>query len=566
MVKIEMSLGPYRVTVEDAFKKIQNNKTIKRIWDMDHTVWKMDPEEITNRLGWLRSPMNMRQRVTELKAFTDEVRSERYTHALLLGMGGSSLAPDMLRRIFGVQDGFLDLAVLDSTDPAAVRALAEAVDPEKRLFIVSSKSGTTAEVLSFFKYFYNQTIRAVGKDNAGEHFIAITDPGNSLNEVAPKLRFRKVFAGDATIGGRFSALSVFGLVPGSLMGMDIPLLLERAIASAEACGQNDCSWSGRNDGAKLGAALGALACAGRDKLTFFIADKVAGFGDWVEQLIAESTGKEGKGILPVIGEPPDSPELYGNDRVFISMKLPGDDTIEPELGRLSDAGHPVIRIFLDDIYDIGGQFFLWEFAVAVAGHVLGINPYDQPDVEAAKVLSRKAMDEYRRMGSMSTHAATLVDKDISVFSDSPSSELSQVMQDFFSRAREGSYISIQAYLNPTRDTERALQALRLVLLDKYRIPTTLGFGPRFLHSTGQLHKGDAGKGMFIQITCDDASDLAIPDKAGSESSSMTFGILKAAQAMGDGEALKAAGRQLIRLHISGPDVTAAINRIIQEVH
>jgi transaldolase / glucose-6-phosphate isomerase len=565
MAKIEMSLGPYRVAVEDTLKKIANKKIIKRIWDMDHTVWKMDPEEITNRLGWLKSPMNMRQRVTELKTFTDEVRSERYTHALLLGMGGSSLAPDMLRRIFGVQDGFLDLAVLDSTDPAAVVALAETVNPEKRLFIVSTKSGTTTEVLSFFKYFYNKTIRSVGKDKAGEHFITITDPGNSFNDVAEKLRFRKVFAGDTTIGGRFSALSVFGLVPGSLLGMDTTLLLERAIASAEVCGQNDCSLSGHNDGCKMGAALGALAGAGRDKLTFFIAEKVKGFGDWVEQLIAESTGKEGKGILPVIGEQPDSPELYSNDRVFISMKLPGDDTFEPELGRLSDAGHPVIRVFLDDIYDLGGQFFLWEFATAVAGHVLGINPYDQPDVESAKVLSRKAMDEYLRKGRLSTQTPSLIDKDISVFSDLPSSDLSHVMEDFLSHRQEGSYISIQAYINPTPENERALQALRLSLLDKHRIPTTLGFGPRFLHSTGQLHKGDAGKGRFIQITCDDTFDLAIPNEAGSERSSMTFGILKAAQAMGDGEALRAAGRQIIRLHISGPYITAAINRIAQKV-
>ncbi len=565
MAKIEMSLGPYRVAVENSFKKIETNTIIKRIWDMDYTVWKKEPDEITNRLGWLRSPMNMRQRTTELKTFTDEVRSEGYTHALLLGMGGSSLAPDMLKRTFGVQDGFLDLAVLDSTDPAAVKALAEIGNPEKRLFIVSSKSGTTAEVLSFFKYFYNQTIKSVGKDKAGEHFVAITDPGNPYNEVASKLRFRKVFAGDTTIGGRFSALSVFGLVPGSLMGMDTTLLLDRAIACAEACAQNDCSWSGLNEGAKLGAALGALACAGRDKLTFFIAEKVTGFGDWVEQLVAESTGKEGKGMLPVIGEPPDSTELYGNDRVFISIKLPGEDTIEPDLGRLSDAGHPVIRIFLDDIYDLGGQFFLWEFAVAVAAHVLGINPYDQPDVESAKVLSRKAMDEYHQKGCLRTQTPSLIDKDISVFSDSPSSSLSRMLEDFFSHIQEGSYISIQAYTNPTREIERALQALRLGLLDKYRIPTTLGFGPRFLHSTGQLHKGDAGKGLFIQITCDDAFDLAIPDEAGSENSSMTFGILKAAQAMGDGEALKAAGRQLIRLHISGPDITAAINRLIQEV-
>jgi transaldolase / glucose-6-phosphate isomerase len=565
MAKIEMSLGPYRHTVEDTLKKIENNKIVKRIWDIDHTVWKMEPKEITDRLGWLSSPINMRQRVTELKAFTDEVRSDGYTHAFLLGMGGSSLAPDVLRRTFGVKEGFLDLAVLDSTDPAAVAARAETVDPEKRLFIVSSKSGTTAEVQSFFKYFYNRTIRSVGKDKAGEHFVAITDPGNPFNEVAGKLGFRKVFAGDTTIGGRFSALSVFGLVPGSLMGMDTTLLLDRAIASSDACRQNDCSWSGLNDGCRLGAALGALAGAGRDKLTFFIAEKAASFGDWVEQLIAESTGKEGKGILPVIGEPPDSPELYSHDRVFISMRLPGDDTIEPELGKLSDAGHPVIRVFLDDIYDLGGQFFLWEFATAVAGHVLGINPYDQPDVESAKVLSRKAMDEYRRNGSLSTRTPSLIDKDILVYSDTPSSGLNQVMQDFLFPAQEGSYISIQAYLNPTRETERDLQALRLKLLDKYRIPTTLGFGPRFLHSTGQLHKGDAGKGFFIQITCDDPFDLAIPDEAGSENSSMTFGILKAAQAMGDGEALKAAGRKLIRLHITGPDITGAVKRIAREV-
>ena len=565
MPKIELGLGPYRGAVEDALEKIETSKIIKRIWDMDHTVWKMDPKEITNRLGWLRSPMNMRQQVTGLNAFTQEVRSEGYTHALLLGMGGSSLAPDMLRRTFGVRDGFLDLAVLDSTDPAAVTGLAETLNPAKRLFIVSSKSGTTAEVLSFFNYFYNQAIRSVGKDKAGEHFIAITDPGSSFNQVAGQLRFRKVFAGDPTIGGRFSALSAFGLVPGSLMGMDTTLLLGRAIASAEDCGQNDSSLSGLNDGCKLGAALGVLAGAGRDKLTFFIAEKVASFGDWVEQLIAESTGKEGKGMLPVIGEPPEPPELYGNDRVFISIKLPGDDTIEPELGRLSDAGHPVIRVFLDDIYDLGGQFFLWEFAVAVAGHVLGINPYDQPDVESAKVLSRKAMDEYRRNGRLSTQAAALIDNDISVYTDMPSSDLNQAMQAFLSDIPEGSYISIQAYTNPTRETQGALQALRLNLLDKHRIPTTLGFGPRFLHSTGQLHKGDAGKGRFIQITCDDAFDLPIPDEAGSEHSSMTFGILKAAQAMGDGEALKAAGRQLIRLHISGSDITAAINRIAQVV-
>jgi len=564
MTKLEMGLGPYRLAVEKTLTEIDRSRVIPRIWDLDHTVWKMKPDEITNRLGWLTIPSRMRQSVAEVKALVDEVRGAGYTHALLLGMGGSSLAPDVFRRAFGVKEGFLDLSVLDSTDPAAVAAQAEAVSPEKRLFIVSSKSGTTAEVMSFFKYFYNQTVDAVGKDRAGEHFIAITDPGNPLNEMASKLGFRRVVAGDPNIGGRFSALSVFGLVPAALMGIDISLLLDRAMASARSCEAGACSLTGNNDGCRLGAALGAMALAGRDKLTFFISDTASSFGDWVEQLIAESTGKERKGILPVVSEAPDSPELYSSDRVFVSLKLAGDTQKEPPIGKLRDAGHPVMRIFLDDLYDLGGQFFLWEFATAVAGHVLEINPYDQPDVESAKVLSRKAMDDYRRTGVLSSEEPTFTEGGITVFADRASSSLDQAFMDFLSRAQTGSYISIQAYIYPARESYVALQELRTSLLDTYLIPTTVGFGPRFLHSTGQLHKGDAGKGFFIQITCDDASDLPIPDEAGSSDSSMSFGILKAAQAMGDGEALKAAGRPLIRFHISGTDIPAAIMRLAEE--
>jgi glucose-6-phosphate isomerase len=563
MAKYEMSLGPYRSAVDEALKKIGSNRIIERIWDMDHTVWKKEPEEITNRLGWLRSPMSMRQRITELTAFTDEVRSAGCTQALLLGMGGSSLASDMMRQTFGVKEGYLDLAVLDSTDPAAVAYQAGRIDPAKCITIVSSKSGTTTEVLSFFKYFYNRTAQAIGKDNTGDHFIAITDPGNSLNDLAQKCRFRKVFAGDVTIGGRFSVLSIFGLLPAALMGLDIALLLDRAVAMVEACENTNVSLSGINEGLKLGAALGALARNGRDKLTFFISEEAASFGDWVEQLIAESTGKEGNGILPVIGETPDSPELYGKDRAFVSIKLPGDVPDEPSLGKLADMGHPVIRIFLDDIYDLGAQFFLWEFATSVAGNVLNINPFDQPNVESAKVLSRKAMDDYRKQGRLSTDAPALIDKNIYVFADSPSSTLRQAVHNFLSDAVDGAYISIQAYINPDREVNKALKSLRLCLLDIYRIPTTLGYGPRFLHSTGQLHKGDAGKGLFIQITCNDVQDLPIPDEAGSDNSSMTFGILKAAQAIGDAAALKAAGRKLIRLHIAGSNIPSAIEVITE---
>ncbi len=561
MAKIEISLGPYLKSVHAALKEMERASVVQRIWDLDHKVWKKEPKEIADRLGWLRSPMDIRQRLSEMKAFTNDVRSAGYTHALVLGMGGSSLTPFVISRTFGVKKGFLHLAVLDSTDPAAVAAYADKLDPAKTLFIVSSKSGTTVEVLSFFKYFYTRAVKVLRKEKAGEHFIAITDPGNSLNDLAEKYRFRRIFSGDVTIGGRFSALSVFGLLPASLTGMDISLLLNRAIAMADACQQPDASWSGINDGLKLGAALGALARAGRDKLTFFISQKTASFGDWVEQLIAESTGKEGKGILPVIGEEPDSPELYSDDRVFVSMKLPGDDSIEPSLGRIVAAGHPLIRIFMDDIYDLGGQFFLWEFATVVAGHVLGINPFDQPNVESTKVHTKAAVDKYRKRGRLSSKAPILTEESISVFARFKSDSLKQALHSFLADAREGSYISIQAYINPAQEAQEALKALRLFLLDTYRIPTTLGYGPRFLHSTGQLHKGDGGKGFFIQITCDDVSDLPIPYEAGSGISSMTFGVLKAAQAIGDLQALIEAGRHVIRLHIGDPDIGAAISRI-----
>jgi glucose-6-phosphate isomerase len=476
-------------------------------------------------------------------------------------MGGSSLTPYVMSSTFRSKEGFLNLTVLDSTDPAAVAACAERLDPAKTLFIVSSKSGTTVEVISFFKYFYTQTSKALGEEKAGKHFVAITDPGNILNDLAKKCWFRKVFSGDVTIGGRFSALSVFGLMPGCLTGMDASLLLEKAISMANACGQPSASWSGVNDALKLGAVLGMLARAGRDKLTFFIPEKIASFGDWVEQLIAESTGKEGKGILPVIGEEPDSPELYSDDRVFVSMKLHGDSSIEPSMARLVDMGHPVIRIFMDDIYDLGGQFFLWEFATVVAGHVLDINPFDQPDVESTKVHTRAAVEEFRKHGRLSTQSPVLIEKNISVFANSPSGSLQQALHGFLAGARKGSYISIQAYINPTQEVQKALKALRLFLLDTYRIPTTLGYGPRFLHSTGQLHKGDAGHGLFIQITCDDLKDVPIPDEAGSDSSSMSFGILKAAQAIGDAAALQAAGRPLIRLHIGGSDILSGIDSV-----
>lgn len=561
MPEIELGLGPYRTAVERGLRDIGMEHVVERIHEMDHTVWKISPVEIADRLGWLASPAKMRQHVQELSSFAGEVRSAGYTHALLLGMGGSSLAPEVLAKSFGTRGGYLDLHVLDSTDPAVIDDLTANLDPAKTLFIVSTKSGTTVETLSFFKYCYNRTVDHIGNEKAGEHFIAITDPGNPLNGIARQLSFRKVFAGEPTIGGRFSALSVFGLVPASLMGLDIPLLLDRAIATTGMCRETDVSLDGPNPAVKLGTALGVLSLAGRNKLTFFLSQKISSFGDWVEQLIAESTGKEGKGILPVVAEAPGGVDMYGHDRVFVSMCLRGEEPPVPDLGRIRDAGHPVIHIFLEDIYDIGAQFFLWEFATAIAGQILSINPFDQPDVEATKKYTRAAVDTYLSTGRLATDNPLLEEQGIAVYGTMKSQTLRDALITFLFQAREDSYVSLQAYLPSDPAVRSALDELRTLVRDRYRIATTLGFGPRFLHSTGQLHKGDDGKGLFIQVTCDDARDLPIPDEAGHERSTMSFGILKAAQAVGDGKALIAARRNVMRLHIADHDIAGAIARI-----
>ncbi|HHO74905.1 MAG TPA: bifunctional transaldolase/phosoglucose isomerase [Deltaproteobacteria bacterium] len=559
--RVEFNLGGYARVYEDAVKELVETSIISRIWSHDHTVWKPEPDEITNRLGWLHIAEAMSAQVDTLATFTEEVRSEGYTHALLLGMGGSSLAPEVLRSIFGVKPGYLDLSVLDSTDPGAVRAYAQRLDPGKTLFIVSTKSGTTTETLSFFRYFYNLTRESLGAVKAGKHFIAITDPETPLVRLAEKYEFRKTFLNDPAIGGRYSALSYFGLVPASLIGMDLRLLLDTAMVLSENCSFANCPVRGNNHGGRLGAAIGTLATLGRDKLTFVISPEMAGFGDWVEQLIAESTGKEGKGIVPVVNETPGMPDQYGDDRTFVHMRMDGDTMYDRETDALMNAGHPLIRICLHNTYEIGALFFLWEMAIAVAGHVMGINPFDQPNVEAAKVLSRRAVDEYREKGRLPELTSLLHDKGITVYGRTDAKSLEKAFLGFLAQAGKGSYGAIQAYVTPTAQTSAALQDLRMKIRNRYCLATSLGYGPRFLHSTGQLHKGDAGKGLFIQITTDDVSDVPIPDEAGAEASSMSFGVLKTAQALGDWQALSDAGRSVIRFHLGGDDVPAAIRRI-----
>ena len=556
------SLGNYQAAVDAALADQRDNNIMARIWKHDHTVWKSDPTEITNRLGWLHSPEVMVKAIPEITALVDAVRAEGYAQALLLGMGGSSLAPEVFRFTFGVcKDDpagrlYLDLAVLDSTDPDAVLAHAKRLDPAKTLFIVSTKSGGTVETFSFFKYFYNWTAEKIGREKTGAHFIAITDPGSGLADTAKKYNFRKTFLNDPNIGGRYSALSYFGLVPAALLGMDLNLLLERAQTTAD-----NSKDIGNNSSAQLGAIMGELAMAGRDKVTLITSPRIKYFGAWAEQLIAESTGKEGKGILPVDGEELGAPGVYANDRLFVHLHLEGDSTHDAKVETLRQAGHPVVRLNLRDLYDIGGEFFRWEMATIIAGQRLGINPFDQPNVESAKVLARQMVAAYQKEGKLPEQTPSLRASGVAVYSDFAVKSVGEALNKFLMQAQSGrSYVSLQAYVQPTPETDAALQELRTKIQTSLRVATTAGYGPRFLHSTGQLHKGDAGNGLFIQFTSDPIQNAAIPDEAGAPKSSMTFSVLKLAQALGDRQALLHAGRRVIRFHL-GKDVIGELQKL-----
>jgi glucose-6-phosphate isomerase len=552
-------LGEYQDAVQTALARLEKERVVDRIRAGDHTVWGPEPEEIANRLGWLESPRVMREELDGISALVEAVRDEGYTHALLLGMGGSSLAPEVYRRVFGVAGGYLNLAVLDSTDPGAVLEHADRLDLSRTLFVVSTKSGGTVETFSFFKYFYNRVSDALGEDRAGEHFVAVTDPGSGLQDTAEKYRFRATFLNDPNIGGRYSALSFYGLVPAALIGVDVSGLLDGAADMARACGESGVE---ENPGAWLGAAMGELATSvGRDKLTLVGEPPFAPLGVWIEQLVAESTGKNGKGILPVESEPPGPPEVYGDDRLFVYTGG-SDGEASAALEELAQAGYPVVRIEAREPYTLGGEMFRWMMATAVAGHILGINPFDQPNVESAKVLARKMVAEYQQQGSLPELEPTLRERGITVYGSGEAKTAGEALEEFVSRARPGDYVALQAYVKPSEETTGSLQRLRLRLRDRLRVATTVGYGPRFLHSTGQLHKGDAGNGLFIQFTADDERDASIPDEAGAEDSSLTFGVLEDAQALGDRQALLDGGRRVIRFHLGG-DVTGGLDRLAE---
>lgn len=556
-IKIRLHRGERAVA--DALRELRSKRIVERIWAQDHTVWKPDPGEISNRLGWLDSPQSMLEAVPRIEAFAQRARQDGLKQALLLGMGGSSLAPEVFRHTFGVRQGFLDLSVLDSVDPAAVLECAARHDPSATLYIVSSKSGGTVETSSLFKYFYNQALKILGRKAAARRFAAITDRGSGLEDVARSLGFREIFLNDPNIGGRFSALSYFGLVPAGLIGLDLRRLLKRARAARD---DSSAAW--------LGAAMGELAAAGRDKLTLMASPGVASFGAWAEQLIAESTGKEGTGILPVDGEKLDSLDSLGDDRLFACLHLKGtpeeEIEFEAKMAVLAASRQPCIRIDLNDHYDLGGEFFRWEMATALAGWRLGINPFDQPDVESAKKLARRMVDEYRQIGRFPEPACILQQDGIELYGHSTARSLDEGLLSFLERtgeeSRPRSYVALQAYLKPSAECTQALQALRHRIRDRCKVATTVGYGPRFLHSTGQLHKGDAGNGLFIQFTAAMPEDAPIPDDPGSEGSSLTFGVLKTAQALGDERALREVGRRVIRFHLTG-SLVPGLNRLTE---
>ena len=471
-----------------------------------------------------------------------------FTDALLLGMGGSSLCVEVLGLSFGDQPGFPKMHVLDSTDPAQIRAIESQIDVKKTLFIVSSKSGSTLEPNIFKQYFFERN----GRD--GSHFFAITDPGSKMQQVAEGDHFHGIFFGLPSIGGRYSALSDFGMVPGAVMGIDTTKFLEGAAAMELAC--SPCSPVEKNPGVLLGILLGTLAKGGRDKVTIVASPGIHDLGAWLEQLLAESTGKDGKGLVPVDREKPGRPEVYGKDRIFVYARL--ESGADPEQDRaieaIAAAGQPVIRITLKSAYDLGQEFFRWEMATAVAGSIIGINAFNQPDVEASKIATKKLTTEFEEKGSLPAEKPALVEDGLSLFAGKAPKSLDSALLEHFSSIKSGDYFALLAYIQMNEEHEAALQDIRMSVRDKKRVATCLGFGPRFLHSTGQAYKGGPNTGVFLQITADDAEDLQVPGQK------YTFGVVKAAQARGDLQVLVERGRRALRIHL-GSDVRAGLAKL-----
>jgi glucose-6-phosphate isomerase len=558
-----------QAAVDAALQRAGTEGWVSRIWDGDATVWSADQPvqaKIRNRLGWLHAPERFLDDVDELRAFADGVREQGFANVVLCGMGGSSLAPDVLAATYGVApDHGLPVHVLDSTDPAAVRHVRGSLDPATTLYVIATKSGTTTETLSFLASFWDQETHGRGFSWPSLHFAAITDPGKSMEAIPHYNEFREVFLNPVDVGGRYSALTYVGCVPAALLGIDLERLLSQGVRMAQRCREDGTD----NPGLVLGATMGALAKSGRDKLTFLADPAVAPFGAWVEQLIAESTGKHGVGIVPVDREPLGQVNTYGPDRAFVRLSVAGSnawrDETDPLVRGLVAADHPVIEIEVDPDLGLGGEFFRWEFATAVAGAVLGIDPFDEPNVTESKDNTRRVLEAYREHGRLPALEPLAAEGPLTLFGDAAlrlsanDGSVAGELRRHLARAKPNGYLSIQAYMAPGPERTAALQAIRALLRDRTGRATTLGYGPRFLHSTGQLHKGGAPIGWFLQLVAGHPEDLPIPG------TDHTFGTLIDAQALGDFQALEAHELPVLRVDCSAdPDAGLAALRAALE--
>lgn len=556
-------LSKHAKQVEHSRKKHTGSDLPGRIWRRDNTVWKPYTDEISNRLGWLDSPVSMKGRIDEITEFSKQVVEEGYRHIVVLGMGGSSLSSEVFSGLFGDDPGCPRLHVLDTTHPAYIKQKKSEIELDKTLFIVSTKSGTTLETTSLMRYFYRQVVNRFGEATAASNFIVITDPGTVLEKTARDLSFRKVFLNDPDIGGRFSVLSYFGLVPASLSGVDLEKLLSGAYCVSEMTKSPELTGDDVNISASLGVAIGVLANSNVNKMYIVTSERLYGFNDWLEQLVAESTGKEGKSVLPVFERNFDPGYSFGGDAFFVFMGFEHDPDIHESYQAAKTRDYPSFLITIRDRNDIGEMFYLWEFAVAAAGAEMGINPFDQPNVEGAKIQTKSIVETYKESGSLDNR-----DYDFeysgTVFHDSYQFNNIENFQTWLTQNIQENgkgYISLQVFLDPSGETKNLLQMLKERIEREYNIPVTPGFGPRYLHSTGQLHKGDSGEGIFIQITSGIKDDIAIPESMEDDGSFITFGTLILAQALGDYLALRERNRDTVRVHLTHGD-TEALTEII----
>jgi glucose-6-phosphate isomerase len=549
-----VSAGGLAPAFDGALLDLEADRIVRRIWSRDWTVWKDPDLEVSNRLGWLDSPATALKILPDLRAFADSVHGRGLKRAVVLGMGGSSLAPDVYARLFDLEPGALELEILDTTEPETAAAAAARLPASKTLFIVSSKSGTTAEVMALLAFFYDRARRELGADRAGGAFVAITDPGTPLEALARELRFRQTFLGQPDIGGRFSALSVFGLLPAALAGIDLDRLLDSARVMALRCRIEEAA---DNPGALLGTFLGTATLAGRNKLTLLLPGRLRPLAGWLEQLIAESTGKEGTGIVPVIEDRPGPAESYGEDRLFVEIGTTDEPAPRPGARVPESLRSPLARLSISGPYDLAGHFFLWEFATAVAGHVLKINPFNQPDVESTKKKTREVLAA--GAGGVSDMAAPrLAAGDIRVAGTSE--DPAAAGPGFLRANRDGDYLALLAFLPKRRAIEDLLSGLAAGLRLKTGLPVTVGFGPRYLHSTGQLHKGDGNKGLFLVLVPAGLAGLPIPAVPGIPRPAEDFAALFRAQARGDAMALAEKGRRVLTFELAAP-LEASLGRL-----